>query len=103
MYVAGRIRITALVATMLLLPALFGSGTVATGGKGNGPAADPDEGVLDRLRAINQTLFDRGSDVQIAGLDVFRIGQGGSEFRLLQDELRWVPRDARRIAQGNAA
>ena len=49
----------------------------------------------------DQALVEQGLNVQIAGLDVFRIGKGRSEFRLLQDKLRWVPGDGRRIAQGN--
>ena len=101
MYVTRKSKITAVIAAVLLLAALFGTDAVAAGGKGKGPATDPDEAVLDRLRDINQALVEQGLNVQIAGLDVFRIGQGRSEFRLLQDELRWVPGDGRRIAQAN--
>ncbi len=101
MYGIRKSKITAVIAAVLLLAALLGSGAVAAGGKGKGPPADPDEAVLDRLRAINQALVEQGLNVQIAGLDVFRIGRGRSEFRLLQDELRWVPEDVRRFAQGD--
>jgi hypothetical protein len=64
-------------------------------------AQQPDEALLERLKQINQRLRARGLEIAVEQIEFFTIGQGRPSTRIHAQEFRWVPNDARRLADGN--
>lgn len=59
-----------------------------------------DRKVLKKMKAINQKLAVSGLGIAVEQIDVFAIGVGRPSNRIHQSGFRWVPNDARRIADG---
>jgi hypothetical protein len=63
--------------------------------------AEPqDTALLRRIGEINAQLAAQGLSVAIEAIDFFTIGAGRPSARIHQQPFRWVPNDARRLAQG---
>lgn len=59
-----------------------------------------DTALLRRVKEINAQLASQGLGVAIEAIDFFTIGNGRPSARIHQQEIRWVPNDPRRLAQG---
>jgi len=63
--------------------------------------AEPqDTALLRRIGEINAQLAAQGLSVAIEAIDFFTIGAGRPSARIHQQPFRWVPNDARRLADG---
>jgi hypothetical protein len=63
--------------------------------------AEPqDTALLRRVNQINAQLAAQGLRIAIEGIDFFTIGNGRPGIRIHQQPFRWVPNDARRLADG---
>lgn len=63
--------------------------------------AEPqDTALLRRVNQINTQLAAQGLRIAIEGIDFFTIGNGRPGIRIHQQPFRWVPNDARRLADG---
>jgi hypothetical protein len=56
--------------------------------------------VVQRMREINAQLAAQGYSIAVEAIEYFTIGQGRPSNRIHQTPFRWVPNDARRLAQG---
>jgi hypothetical protein len=56
--------------------------------------------LLQRLSVINAQLRASGFQIAVEQVEFFTIGEGRPAARLHQSELRWVPNDPRRLADG---
>ncbi len=65
----------------------------------NSPA--PDDPLVQRIKEINAQLAAQGYSIGIERIEFFTIGFGRPSARIHQQEFRWVPNDARRLAQGD--
>lgn len=63
-------------------------------------AAPQDTALLRRVNGINAQLASSGLHIAIEGIDFFTIGNGRPGIRIHQQPFRWVPNDARRLADG---
>lgn len=59
-----------------------------------------DPAVLACMREINAQLAARGLNIAVESMEFFTIGQGRPSNRIHHQSFRWVPNDARRLAQG---
>lgn len=59
-----------------------------------------DSALFKKVLDINAQLAARGLGVAIEAIDFFTIGGGRPGVRIHQAELRWVPNDPRRVADG---
>jgi len=59
------------------------------------------EALVQRMNEINAQLRGTQLHVAIEQIEFFTIGQGRPAARIHQDELRWVPNDPRRLADGD--
>ncbi|OLC73853.1 MAG: hypothetical protein AUH78_12510 [Gemmatimonadetes bacterium 13_1_40CM_4_69_8] len=64
-------------------------------------AQDQEDPLVARIRAANQQLAARGLNIAIQEVDFYTIGPGRPSIRILQGDLRWVPGDPRRLAEGD--
>lgn len=68
-----------------------------------GVPARADEGdpyVLAQMHEVNRQLAARGLSIAVQQVEFYTIGEGRPANRILQLPFRWVPNDARRLAQG---
>jgi hypothetical protein len=65
------------------------------------PGGGSDNSGVARLREINEALLARGLNIAVTEVAFFSIGEGRPSNRVHQQEFRWVPNDARRLAQGD--
>src|SRR5438270_13007460 len=64
--------------------------------------AQADNPTLDALATkMNAPLASAGVGVEVGSIELFTIGSGRPADRILQNPERWVPKDARRHAEGS--
>ena len=61
----------------------------------------PEDPLVQRIKEINAQLAAQGYNIGIEAIEFFTIGFGRPSARIHQQPFRWVPNDARRLAQGD--
>jgi hypothetical protein len=56
--------------------------------------------VLAKMQAINERLAAKGLSIRVEAVEFFTIGVGRPSNRIHQQPFRWVPKDPRRLADG---
>jgi len=63
-------------------------------------ARGQEDPMVQRMKDINAQLASQGLNIAVEAIEYFTIGQGRPSNRIHQQPFRWVPNDARRLAQG---
>lgn len=64
------------------------------------PAGEGDPVILAKMHQINQQLREKGLNIALSSIELFTIGERRPPNRIFQTDVRWVPNDARRRADG---
>lgn len=63
-------------------------------------ASNQDDPVVQRMKQINAQLASQGLGIAVEAIEYLTIGQGRPSNRIHAQPFRWVPNDARRLADG---
>jgi hypothetical protein len=74
-------------------------GVPPSGVAAKGVQDDPD--ILAWMQQANQRLAAQGLNIAVGQVELYTVGQGRPDYRLLQRDFRFVPNDPRRNADGN--
>jgi hypothetical protein len=74
---------------------------VRPGGPSFARTPGQDDPLLARMREINVQLAGKGLRIAVEAVEFFTIGNGRPSNRIHQEPFRWVPNDARRLADGD--